>query len=277
MFKHLQNRLFPSKERLMLHSPLHYVNLGCGTTFHPDWDNFDLVAVEGVRSLNLLSTFPIADSSVRACYSSHVLEHFSRSYAPRFLAEINRVLKPGGVVRIVVPDLEQIARNYIRELDAAVVDVPGASFRHEWMTMELLDQMTRTFSGGFMGRLWKARPLDAKDLIVGRLGQEAGRWIEYFDLKISEGEMQSLDAKTIYDQPDSTTEEVISFRGRGEVHQWMYDRISLKLLLERGGFSEITICRADESRIPLFDSYYLDKDEQGSIRKPDSLFVEGIK
>jgi predicted SAM-dependent methyltransferase len=253
------------------------VNLGCGKTFHPDWDNFDLAPMEGVRSLNLLSSLPFEDSSVKACYSSHGLEHFSRSYAPKFLAEIFRVLAPGGIVRIVVPDLEQIARLYLKELDAASHDLPDAKARHEWMTMEMLDQMTRTFSGGFMGRLWKARALDAKDLIVGRLGQEAGRWIEYFDLKISEGEMQPLDSETIYDQPDSTTEEVISFRDRGEVHQWMYDRISLKLLLERAGFSEITVCRADESKIPDFDGYHLDTDEEGRLRKPDSLFMEGIR
>ena len=277
MLKRLQNRFFLGKALLKLHSPLLYVNLGCGSTFHSDWDNFDLVPVQGVRLLNLLSAFPIEDAAVNACYSSHVLEHLSRSYAPRFLAEIFRVLVPGGIVRIVVPDLEQITRLYLNELDAAAQDLPGAKARHEWMTMELLDQMTRTISGGFMGRLWKSRPLDSKDLIVERLGQEAGRWIEYFDQKISEGQMEPLDAKSIYDQPEPTVLDASEFRVRGEIHQWMYDRVSLSNLLRGTGFKEIQVCRADESRIPSFDSYHLDRDKEGRIRKPDSLFMEGIK
>jgi hypothetical protein len=56
----------------------------------------------------------------------------------------------------------------------------------------------------------------------------------------------------------------------------MYDRYSLRRLLEQAGFIDVRICRADESRIPDFNSYNLDIVE-GKVRKPVSLFMEGIK
>jgi len=37
------------------------------------------------------------------------------------------------------------------------------------------------------------------------------------------------------------------------------------------------VCKADESRITDFVSYRLDTDEAGTVRKPDSLFIEASK
>jgi len=50
---------------------------------------------------------PFADSSVPAIYTSHLLEHVTRIDAQRLMKECLRVLKPGGMVRIVVPSLEK--------------------------------------------------------------------------------------------------------------------------------------------------------------------------
>ena len=66
------------------------------------------------------------------------------------------------------------------------------------------------------------------------------------------------------------------FRSRGEVHQWMYDRYSLKRLLEQVGFKNVKVCTANESRIPGYEKYSLDS-ENGVIRKPDSLYMEASK
>jgi hypothetical protein len=58
----------------------------------------------------------------------------------------------------------------------------------------------------------------------------------------------------------------------------MYDRVSLKLLLEEAGFVDYKVCRFDESRIPDWDRYRLDHAREGDKpRKPDSLFVEATK
>jgi hypothetical protein len=57
----------------------------------------------------------------------------------------------------------------------------------------------------------------------------------------------------------------------------MYDRWSLRALLEKCGFRDVSVCDASESRIPDFERYHLDVTEARSIRKPDSLFMEALK
>jgi hypothetical protein len=57
----------------------------------------------------------------------------------------------------------------------------------------------------------------------------------------------------------------------------MYDRYSLGKLLKQAGFREVRVFRADESMIANFNSYLLDIEPDGSVRKPDSLFMEGRK
>jgi hypothetical protein len=66
------------------------------------------------------------------------------------------------------------------------------------------------------------------------------------------------------------------FRNSGEIHYWMYDQFSLKCLMELSGFVDINTCKANESRMPDFNSFSLDIVD-GKIRKPDSLFIEGVK
>jgi SAM-dependent methyltransferase len=53
-----------------------------------------------------------------AVYSSHMIEHLDRSEARAFLAEVRRVLRPGGVVRIAAPDLSRFAADYAATGDA---------------------------------------------------------------------------------------------------------------------------------------------------------------
>jgi predicted SAM-dependent methyltransferase len=57
---------------------------------------------------------PFANDSVDFIYSSHFLEHLTRAQAQQVLDESRRTLRPGGVVRISVPDLEEAWRMYQR-------------------------------------------------------------------------------------------------------------------------------------------------------------------
>jgi hypothetical protein len=66
------------------------------------------------------------------------------------------------------------------------------------------------------------------------------------------------------------------FRDSGEIHQWMYDRYSIKRLLNQTGFAHVKICTAEESRILDYETYSMDT-LNGVVRKPDSLFVEASK
>jgi SAM-dependent methyltransferase len=57
---------------------------------------------------DLRKPLPFPDNSFCAVYGSHVLEHLYLEQAKRLLKECLRVLQPGGVLRLVVPDLQAI-------------------------------------------------------------------------------------------------------------------------------------------------------------------------
>ena len=71
----------------------------------------------GVRFANA-TRIPCAARSAAAVYSSHMIEHLDRAEARAFLAEVKRVLRPGGVVRIAAPDLSRLVSGYVETGDA---------------------------------------------------------------------------------------------------------------------------------------------------------------
>ena len=143
---------------------------------HEDWVNLDLVAhLPGVIAHDIRNGLPFGDNSFSAVYHSHVLEHLRRSAAPAFLRECYRVLAPGGILRVVVPDLEAIARLYLKNLEGAVAGDAEAARRHEWMLLELLDQMVRDEGGGEMLRYWRQNPMPAESFVIERMGSEVWR------------------------------------------------------------------------------------------------------
>jgi len=248
-------------------------NFGCGGCFHSDWVNFDFVSQSpDVIQHDLRTRLPLNDGSCAVVYHSHVLEHFPRAFALLFLQECYRVLAPGGVLRVVVPDLEAIARLYLGNLEGALAGDAQAALRYEWLTLELMDQMVREESGGEMLKYWQLDPMPAEEFVIERAGREVLQFIESYRAKALSG----APAPPAPHQPPKL-EEVAKFRTGGEVHKWMYDRWSLRVLLERTGFDEIRVCAASESRIPDFARYRLDLNEDGSARKPDSLFMEARK
>ena len=127
------------------------VNLGCGPVFvdSPDWLNLDFgPSSPSVKKANLLGRLPLKDGSVGLVYSSHFLEHVPRSSVPAILAECYRVLKPGGVIRLVLPDLENIAREYLSMRDS------GDHQKADFVVLELIDQCVRMTPGGELGTFY---------------------------------------------------------------------------------------------------------------------------
>lgn len=90
----------------------HKLHIGCGKNTLDGWINIDVFPAP--LALNVLWGLPFATGSARYIFVSHLLEHlfFPRDVKP-FLAELRRVLAPGGVVRIVVPDIEQCIEAYV--------------------------------------------------------------------------------------------------------------------------------------------------------------------
>jgi predicted SAM-dependent methyltransferase len=58
---------------------------------------------------------PFPDGSASAIYASHVLEHLYFEEGTRLIREAFRVLSAGGILRVVVPDLNSIVQEYLGE------------------------------------------------------------------------------------------------------------------------------------------------------------------
>ncbi len=263
--------------------------------------NIDIVpAGTGVIAHDLRLGIPLEDNSCDVVYHSHVLEHLRRPHAIQFLRECYRVLKPGGVLRIAIPDLERICRAYLEKLEAALDDHSAAD-DYYWMMIELYDQAVREQSGGEMRSYLSRQPLLNEAFIYDRIGEEgreiihgvdqniatadAGRpagWssilnsLRYrFDL-LMDGCSKGL-LRSIRGRQAVRAQEIGTFRLAGEVHQWMYDRYSLARLLVAIGFQEPRQQSALESQIDNWSSFNLDTLADGTIVKPDSLFMEATK
>lgn len=156
-----------------------YLNLGCGSRFHPDWVNIDGKSSDpSVIEHDLRKGIPYPDNGVQVVYHSHVLEHFQKDDAVRFLKECHRALAPGGVIRIAVPDLERIAKHYLEALEKSLNGEREWMHHHEWMMLELYDQTVREKSGGAMTDYLRKDPLPNEAFIRGRMGGEVARILD---------------------------------------------------------------------------------------------------
>ena len=279
-FEHLQRSKLEQRCKLL--------NVGCGSHFHKDWVNLDLISDNSdVICHDLTCGLPFPDDCFDAVYHSHVLEHLKPNDGVKLLEECLRVLKPGGIARIVVPDLERIAKLYLEMHNRAWEGDEQAKSDYDWMKLELLDQLVREYSGGRMGPFMTDPDIQNSDFVKSRVGYEFLTCKNHNTNQTSRTAISTLAEKTrvfrhwlakkavrlLMGPAAETALEEGLFRHSGEVHRWMYDRFSLKDLCDRLGFSDFTILSAPVSQIPEFAAYGLDIVD-GEIRKPDSLFTE---
>lgn len=110
--KIIHERLRPHRHKDAL-----MVNIGGGLFFRPYWKILDYVSpyysfpryyIDFDVDLMTSARFPFADGTVDCFYSAHTLEHVPQEYCGNLIAEIHRCLRPGGVVRLNMPDYDKI-------------------------------------------------------------------------------------------------------------------------------------------------------------------------
>jgi len=171
------------------------LNLGAGQKAHPEMTNIDYSVFLKIAKSSLLKSvlkktgfltkerqvildgfdkdailhdlskgIPFPDGSFNVIYHSHLLEHLDRVTARTFIEHCMAKLKPGGTLRVVVPNLRAFVEDYLSAYKAAVDD-PGQKRRYDEATYSLLQQMVETETSGTAGQTPLRRMLE--NLLLG--------------------------------------------------------------------------------------------------------------
>jgi len=102
------------------------LNLGCGGDKHPGYVNIDALAQFAPDlQLDLLDNWPFAPGSVSEILAFDILEHFLEPDLEKVLAKISFVLKTGGLLRIRVPNLDDIISRFASDPDTRNLFIYG--------------------------------------------------------------------------------------------------------------------------------------------------------
>jgi len=196
----------------MTDAPELKLNIGCGTSGIEGWVNIDnspsiLLSrlplgrrifrtpdwPRAVRRADVRKRIPFPDSSVACIYSSHTFEHFTYEESRAVARECFRVLRPGGTLRIVVPDLGIIVRDYL-------ADTADAMASHKFVSRLLLTANLRDLmhAGAHHQQMFDARSLVQMLLGAGFRVPEVSSFGSSRIAEIAQIELESRRAESLY-------------------------------------------------------------------------------
>jgi len=130
------------------------LNLGCGHLPLPDYFNIDGREMPGVDMIADVRSLPFHPGTVAEIYAAHLVEHFTAAeLKATVIAGWHRILKPRGVLRIVVPDAEGMIQAFsrgefpfesLREVTFGSQDYPG-NFHYTMFSRESLRELLQSF------------------------------------------------------------------------------------------------------------------------------------
>jgi hypothetical protein len=149
-----------------------YVQFGCGMCAPNNWLNFDagpafwlqsrlpfLTPVltkrgfpnypKNIRYGDVIKGLPVRSQSIQGVYCSHVLEHMSLHEFRAALHNVYSYLRPGGVFRLVLPDIEQLAKAYLNDPDP---EAAHRFMRDSWLGEENMARGLRSMPSALFGR-----------------------------------------------------------------------------------------------------------------------------
>jgi predicted SAM-dependent methyltransferase len=254
-----------------------------------EWTQVRLTSAPGLARTGPLhhrlnARLPFADASFDGVYSFHVIEHLSPSANENFAADVQRLLKPGGVYRASTPDLEFLATEYLQRLHEQMATVSTDNYaRYRWAVCNLIDQCVREVTGGEM-----LQAIRRGEFTPEHVKQMNGDSLDFLfqappvasppvdavprpriDLRELASRVRDLLRRRSPPPPDLQVWH--------EKNLWLFDRLSLGRLLSSAGFREITTVDHRTSRIPEWDRYDFDQSTLGCYPLEPSLFIEGIR
>jgi predicted SAM-dependent methyltransferase/glycosyltransferase involved in cell wall biosynthesis len=108
------------------HETPYYLNFGCQSGPLPGFINLDMNSPHADMRINPSKKLPWKTRTIDAIYSAHYIEYLSQADTVRMLTECRRLLKPGGIMRIVTTDLAAIVQDYVQ--DTCTADQKIADF-----------------------------------------------------------------------------------------------------------------------------------------------------
>lgn len=106
----------PRVRELLNHKGSIKLNIGCGTDYKEGWINIDNNSDNNIKKLDLnwdlRHPLPFPENSVDFIFNEHFLEHLTVEEGQAAIRDLMRVLKPGGVIRIAMPDMQDVFELY---------------------------------------------------------------------------------------------------------------------------------------------------------------------
>jgi predicted SAM-dependent methyltransferase len=147
------------------------LHLGCGKRYIPGFIHMDVQKFDHIDYQTEVDNLDmVEDNSCSLVYTCHVLEHFKPEKIPAVLREWYRVIRPGGICRISVPDFAAICRVYMvnQELSEVIGPIFGRQdylynihrtiFDYETLGKYLIEAGFKTV------RPWNWRKTEHKDI-----------------------------------------------------------------------------------------------------------------
>lgn len=270
-----------------------FLNIACGDTFVEDefWTNIDFTSHSPkIKKANILNGLPYKDNTFDVVYSSHFIEHIPIDSVNLFLKDVYRIMKPGGLLRIVTPDLEFLNNEYKKNLDLKFFN------KANFITTLILDQCVRTAAGGKlkldMDSFHNTNDKEMIEYTKLLIGPDAFKYIKLDDanllkkiyIKIKKDPKFLLNVISmirikffLFFLPKSFKSLNVSTASIGEKHMWLYDFNSLSDFLNNSSFNNIKKVDFDASSYYKYIFSELDIKDGLPRKGIHQLFVEAYK